>query len=290
MAPGGRASVGKRSTGGVSVLRHGTITPSLPTPAAATFAGGWHYKRTLVKRNLVRHAPCRLPFMNYSPPTRFAVFPPVIKNLLILNGLFHLAKVVAIQTKAVLLAQVLNAMALYAPGAPDVGYTIFGTPYDIPGFQVWQLVTYGFLHGDLSHLLFNMFALWMFGVQIENAWGSRRFGVYYFVCVVGAGLIQMLVMWGSPVPTLGASGGVFGILLAFGMMYPNQPIYLYFLFPIKAKWLVIGYGLLELWAGVMGTQQGVAHFAHLGGMLFGFVLILYWRGRLPLKPARRMYW
>jgi membrane associated rhomboid family serine protease len=226
----------------------------------------------------------------YQPPTRFAVFPPVIKNLLILNGLFHLAKYVAVATNAMPLAYILNAMALYAPGAPDIGYTIFRSVAEIPGFWPWQLVTYGFLHGDFSHLLFNMFALWMFGVQIENVWGSRRFALYYFVCVIGAGLIQMMVMWGSPVPTLGASGGVFGILLAFGMMFPNQPIYIYFLFPIKAKWLVIGYGVFSLWAGVAGTQAGVAHFAHLGGMLFGFILIQFWRGKLPLQPGRRMYW
>ncbi len=226
---------------------------------------------------------------SYRPPTRFSVFPPVIKNLLILNGLFYLAKIVAIGTDGVVLATWLNAMALYPLGAHDVGYTIFGTRAAIPGFWPWQLITYSFLHGDLGHLFFNMFALWMFGVQIENVWGSNRFAVYYFVCVVGAALIQLGVMWGQPIPTLGASGGVFGILLAFGMMFPNQPIYLYFLFPIKAKWLVIGYGVLELWAAVTGTQAGVANFAHLGGMLFGLLLILYWRGKLPVQPRRRMY-
>lgn len=159
------------------------------------------------------------------------------------------------------------------------------------GFGPWQLVTYAFMHGSLGHLFFNMFALWMFGVQIENSWGSRRFAVYYFACVIGAGLIQLLVTYltGSYYPTIGASGGVFGILLAFGMMFPEQPIYIYFLFPIKAKWLVTGYGLLELYAGFSGTQAGVANFAHLGGMLFGFLLIQYWRGKLPVKPDRRSW-
>ncbi len=133
-----------------------------------------------------------------------------------------------------------------------------------------------------------MFALWMFGVQIENTWGSKRFAIFYFACVIGAALIQMMVMWGVPIPTLGASGGVFGILLAFGMLFPEQPIYLYFLFPIKAKWFVIGFGALELWAAVTGTQAGVANFAHLGGMLFGFLLIMYWRGKLPIQPERPM--
>lgn len=226
----------------------------------------------------------------YRPPTQFSVFPPVIKNLLILNGLFYFAQFVAAATSTVPLARLLNVMALYAPFSPDVGYTIFGTVASIPGFWPWQLVSYGFLHGGLGHLFFNMFALWMFGLQLENSWGSRRFAIFYFTCVIGAGLIQMMVMWGQPIPTIGASGGVFGILLAFGMMFPNQPIYLYFMFPIKAKWFVIGYGLIELWAGVAGTQQGVAHFAHLGGMLFGFLLIQYWRGKLPMKPKQRMYW
>jgi membrane associated rhomboid family serine protease len=226
---------------------------------------------------------------SYRPVTQFSVFPPVIKNLLIINGLFYLAKVVAIGTGGVVLATVLNAMALYPPGAPEVGWTIFGTRAAIPGFWPWQLVTYGFLHGDFTHLLFNMFALWMFGVQVENVWGSRRFAIFYFVCVIGAALIQMIVMWGQPIPTLGASGGVFGILLAFGMLFPNQIIMLIFPpIPMKAKWLVIGYGALELYAAVTGTQAGVANFAHLGGMLFGFLLIMYWRGKLPIQPQRRM--
>ena len=141
-----------------------------------------------------------------------------------------------------------------------------------------------------------MFALWMFGVQIENTWGSRRFAIFYFVCVLGAGLVQLVVasmalQGGDLYPTVGASGGVFGILLAFGMMFPNQPIYLYFLVPIKAKWLVIGYGALELFAAISGTQAGVANAAHVAGMVFGFALIQYWRGKLPLDPGRsRMYW
>ncbi|GIV57330.1 MAG: rhomboid family intramembrane serine protease [Rhodothermaceae bacterium] len=220
----------------------------------------------------------------YQPPTRFSVFPPVIKNLLILNGLFFMAGFVP-TTQELLM----RWLALWPLGTPDVVRTPYG-PEVVPGFWPWQLITYSFLHGGFGHLFFNMFALWMFGVQIENTWGSRRFFIFYFVCVIGAALCQMVVSWGDPVPIVGASGGVFGILLAFGMMFPNQPIYLYFLFPIKAKWFVIGYGLIELWAGVTGTQTGVAHFAHLGGMLFGFLLIQYWRGKLPVKPARRMYW
>ncbi len=227
----------------------------------------------------------------YRAPTHFSVFPPVIKNLLILNGLFYLAQLAAVATQNNFLAEILNAMALYPPGTGDLGYSIFGPrQVQIPGFWPWQIVTYAFLHGGFGHLFFNMFALWMFGLRVENDWGSRRFAIFYFACVVGAGVLQMLVMWGQPIPTVGASGGVFGILLAFGMMYPNEPIYIYFLFPVKAKWLVIGYGLFTLYAGITGTQAGVAHFAHLGGMIFGFLLIQFWRGKLPVKPGSRMYW
>lgn len=215
----------------------------------------------------------------YRPPTQFSVFPPVIKNLLILNGLLFLA-------------QIVNGEFMYR----FLALWPLGTPFaNVPDFWPWQLVTYSFLHGGFGHIFFNMFALWMFGVQIENTWGTRRFAIFYFVCVIGAGLVQLVVATmaaanGTPYPTVGASGGVFGILLAFGMMFPNQPIYLYFLVPIKAKWFVIGYGVLELWAGIAGTQSGVAHFAHLGGMAFGFLLIQYWRGKLPIRPDRRMQW
>ena len=143
-----------------------------------------------------------------------------------------------------------------------------------PDFHVWQFVTYQFLHGNFTHLFFNMFALWMFGYVLENFWGSRRFLFYYLVCGLGAGLCNLLVPgWGL---TVGASGAVYGILLAFGMTFPNERIYLYFLMPIKAKWFVIGYAAIELMEGLF-RADGVAHFAHLGGMLFGLLLILYWR-------------
>ena len=147
------------------------------------------------------------------------------------------------------------------------------------GFWPWQLVTYGFLHGSLMHLFLNMFALYMFGPLIERAWGKRRFLVYYFVCLVGAGLVQLTVTYltGAPRPTIGASGAVFGLLLAFGMMYPNERILLIFPpIPLKAKWFVLAYGALTLFFGMTGTMAGVAHFAHLGGMIFGLGLILFW--------------
>jgi membrane associated rhomboid family serine protease len=153
-------------------------------------------------------------------PSLQQVFPPVIKNLLILNGLVFLAQIVPATNQLLV-----SWFALWPIGAPFS---------NVPSFWPWQLVTYGFLHGGFGHILFNMFALWMFGIQIENTWGSRRFGIYYFVCVIGAGLVQLVVatlaaQGGDVYPTLGASGGVFGILLAFGMMFPDQEIYLYFL-------------------------------------------------------------
>jgi membrane associated rhomboid family serine protease len=152
-----------------------------------------------------------------------------------------------------------------------------------PPFQVWQLVTYGFLHGGLTHLLFNMYALYMFGSDIERSMGTNKYITYYFVCVVGAAVAQLVVMAltnSPPIPTVGASGGVFGILLAFGIAFPDRRLMLLIPpIPIKARLFVILYGVLELVLGVFGTQQGVAHFAHLGGMAAGYGLILYWRRR-----------
>lgn len=165
------------------------------------------------------------------------------------------------------------------------------SPYsDVVGFEPWQLVTYGFLHGGLTHIAFNMLALWMFGGAIERLFGSRPFALYYFVCVVGAALAQLLTVQyftGGFYPTLGASGGVFGLLLAYGMMYPHARILLLFPpIPMPAWLFVIGYGAVELVLGITGTQAGVAHFAHLGGMAVGFLMIQYWRGKFPLKPRR----
>ncbi|MEO8673457.1 MAG: rhomboid family intramembrane serine protease [Tahibacter sp.] len=160
------------------------------------------------------------------------------------------------------------------------------------GFQFWQVVSYGFLHGNFYHLLFNMLALYMFGGPIERLFGAREFAIYYVVCVIGAALAQLVVVaWftGGFYPTLGASGGVFGVLLAFGMMYPRATIMpLFPPIPMPAWLFVTLYGGLELFLGVSGSQSGVAHFAHLGGMLGGYVLIQYWRGRLPIKPRRQL--
>jgi membrane associated rhomboid family serine protease len=152
-------------------------------------------------------------------------------------------------------------------------------------FRLWQLVTYAFLHGSPQHLFFNMFALYMFGSDIERLFGRQRYLIYYFVCIIGAAVVQVIVnyLMHSDAPTLGASGGVFGLLLAFGMIYPQRRIVLIFPpIPMPAWVFVTGYGVIELFMGITQTQQGVAHFAHLGGMAGGFVLIQYWRRR-PLR-------
>lgn len=153
-------------------------------------------------------------------------------------------------------------------------------------FHAWQLITYAFLHGSVAHIFLNMFALYMFGRSLETYWGSRRFIVYYLVCVLAAALTQLAVQnaSGSLEPTLGASGGVFGILLAFGWYFPRQRlIILPIPIPLPAWLFVSLYALVELFFGLTGKQQDVAHFAHLGGMLGGAVCILYWRARQRLS-------
>jgi membrane associated rhomboid family serine protease len=165
------------------------------------------------------------------------------------------------------------------------GQTLFGEAS--PHFQIWQLVTYSFLHGGILHIALNMYALWLFGTRMEQVWGPKTFAVYYFVCVIGAGLVQLFVSThsaesGGIYPTIGASGGVFGLLLAFGLTFPNERLML--IFPpiiLRAKWFVLIYGGIELYFGVTGTMEGVAHFAHLGGMLFGYILLRYWRSHPP---------
>ncbi|QTN39532.1 rhomboid family intramembrane serine protease [Cryomorphaceae bacterium] len=242
--------------------------------------------------------------MNYQP-TRFSILPEVIKNLLIINGLFFFGSLVLESTFGIDLNRILG---LYVPGSEH--------------FRPYQLITHMFMHGNLGHIFFNMFALWMFGNMLENVWGGRRFLVYYMVTGLGAAVIhlgwnyfelmqvlqsvspeqvQRIVEGGTDVlmrgqnysdpalaklnliyniPTVGASGAVFGILLAYGMLFPETRIYLYFAFPIKAKYFVIGYGLLELFNGISNDpSSNVAHFAHLGGMLFGFLLIKYWQNK-----------
>ena len=224
---------------------------------------------------------------NQFRPQGFSILPLVVKNLLIINVIFFLATWAA---EAVYHIDLSDYLGLHYIGASE--------------FRPYQFVTYMFMHGGFAHLFFNMFALWMFGNSIENVWGPKRFLIFYFVCGIGAGLTQELVQYiqlsdiienyqyvkinGRSIPvdeylnmltTVGASGAVYGILLAFGMMWPNSRIYIYFAIPIKAKWFVIIYGLIELFSG-FSSVDNVAHFAHVGGMLFGFLLIMYWRYKM----------
>jgi len=161
------------------------------------------------------------------------------------------------------------------------------------GFMPWQLLTAGFMHANIGHIFFNMLALWMFGSPLEAVWGSRRFYTYYLVSLVGANVLQVIVgtlllaQGQFPNPVLGASGAVFALLLGYGMLFPNQRM---IVFPIpmeiRARTLVIIYGAMELFFAYTGRQPGVAHFVHLGGMLFGWLLIRYWRGQPPFKRGR----
>ena len=224
-------------------------------------------------------------------PTGFRVLPTIVKHLLIINVLMFLAYITLTRFHI----DLNDILGLHFFKASD--------------FRICPLVTYMFMHGNFGHLFFNMFALWMFGNTLENIWGSKRFLLFYMVCGIGAGLCQELVQYIqyatslaqyetvnmsgriismdsylNMMTTVGASGAIYGLLLAFGMMFPDSRIYLYFLFPIKAKWFVIGYAVLELILGFQGVDN-VAHFAHLGGMLFGLLLILYWR-KHPAGPDK----
>lgn len=203
--------------------------------------------------------------------------PPVLKNLLIINFIVYLAGVMIPGAQS----WMIDNMALHF--------------WKGGNFEPYQLITYMFLHGNMTHIFSNMFVLWMFGRILEQLLGSQRFLVYYIVCGIGAGLIQLGVNWidyssltiassvsdvyrYSNAVTLGASGAVFGILLGVGMLRPNDRVVLLFPpIPMKMKWLVVMYAVLELMAGVGGAQSGVAHFAHLGGMLWGFLLLWYWK-------------
>lgn len=187
--------------------------------------------------------------------------------------------------------------AIFAPfmlwplGDFPAGVSSDGLPASV-GFMPWQLISYAFLHGGFGHLFFNGLALYQFGSQIEYTWGPRRFATYFFVCVAGAGLIQLAVATHGlsthgAYPTIGASGGVFGLLLAYGMLFPTQRVMLLIPpVPMSARTLVIVFGVVELVFGITGAVSSIAHFAHLGGMLFGWLLIRYWRGQPPFKPRR----
>jgi membrane associated rhomboid family serine protease len=227
-------------------------------------------------------------------PTSFSQLPEVVKNLLIINGLFFLGTI-SLDNLGFDLTQIL---ALHQ--------------FQSANFMPHQLITHFFMHANLTHLLLNMFALWMFGKILENVWGGKRFLIYYMFTGLGAAALHLVFsqyqiseltndMPGilelakkglyNPgnanslkltqlvaTPTVGASGAVFGILLAFGMLFPNTLLYIYFAIPVKAKYFVIVYGLIEIYSGLSNNPgDNVAHFAHLGGMLFGFLIIKYWQ-------------
>ena len=227
-------------------------------------------------------------------PGNFNELPVVVKNLLIINGLLFLATI-----------------SLSNLGIDLV--KIFGLhQFQSNDFRPHQIITHLFMHGSFTHLFFNMFALWMFGKILENIWGQKKFLIYYMITGIGAAAIHLIFCQYQIInisnqipelvniaiegkynpsiplskkltqliitPTVGASGAVFGLLLAFGMLFPNALLYLYFAIPIKAKYFVIGYGLIELYAGISNNPaDNVAHFAHLGGMIFGYFLIKYWK-------------
>jgi membrane associated rhomboid family serine protease len=218
-------------------------------------------------------------------PGSFQWIPPVIKNLLIINVLVYLAQ----ET----LGQGIEARIVDLFGLHDVHSVLF---------RPHQLITYLFLHGSWGHIFGNMFALWMFGSALENAWGSKRFLIYYVICGIGAAVCHLSVLYAEMAPfvsqshfypvelqqeylnsiginvaTVGASGAVFGCLAGVAYLFPNDYIYLNFIFPIKVKWFVIGYAALELFSGVRASAgDNVAHWAHLGGGLVGLLLVIYW--------------
>ena len=196
--------------------------------------------------------------MSQYQPQRFSFLPPAVKHLLIINVICYLAYYV-----------------MARQGIIDLNYWLGIWSLQTGNFRIWQPLTYMFMHGSFDHLFFNMFSLWMFGTVLERYWGMRRFLFYYLVCGIGAGLLNMLVP--GVHLSVGASGAVYALLLAFGMLFPNEYIYLYFLVPIKNKWFIIGMVALELFEGIFRSYDGIAHFAHLGGMLIGLILILYWR-------------
>lgn len=163
-------------------------------------------------------------------------------------------------------------------------------PAEVAQLEVWRLVTYQFLHGGVMHLALNMLMLWMFGSELEQRWGRRFFLKYYFICGVGGGLLFTLVRWATFVPSVGASGAIYGILMAYGMWFPNRELYVFLMFPMKAKHLVLFFMALEFLQTVESSGTGIAHAAHLGGMLFGYAYLRWWGvGGLTLHsiPGRK---
>ncbi|MFP4281990.1 MAG: rhomboid family intramembrane serine protease [Opitutales bacterium] len=208
----------------------------------------------------------------------------VITNLLIANALVFILQLISQEMAGPRQWPLVDKWFSLMP-------VVQNTQWQFPPFMPWQLLSYGFLHssGNYFHILFNMFILWSFGKPLAQDFGERRFLFYYLTCVFGAGLLHLVMPYvGFPaVPVVGASGGVYGLLLAFGWRYPHTQIMLLIPpIPLKARTAVLLFGGFELVLGLTGTRTGIAHFAHLGGLLTGVLLLLYWRGKLPLKPKR----
>ena len=229
-------------------------------------------------------------------PGRFQMIPPVIKNLIIINVLVFIAQNTFANNTSF---NIENLFALH-----DVSSYYF---------KPHQIITYMFLHGSFGHIFFNMFALWMFGAILENYWGAKRFLIFYMACGIGSALLHLFILHMQMKPiidslsqyplaeqlealtnpnsvlneaTLGASGAIFGCLAAFGYLFPNSLIYLYFFVPIKAKWFVLIYGAMELYLGIRNSAgDNVAHWAHLGGAIVGILFVLYWK-----KTDRRNFY
>ena len=202
--------------------------------------------------------------MTQYQPQGFSLLPTAVKHLIIINALVFGADIVLERQGIIDLSSLLGLWSLDVPATNPYGH-----------FHFWQPLSYMFMHANFSHIFFNMFNLWMFGAAMENFWGTRRFIIYYLACGIGAGLLYAMIP-GMHV-TVGASAAVYGLLLAFGMTFPNEYIYLYFLMPIKTKWFIGGMIAIELIQGIFYSYDGIAHFAHLGGMLIGFLLIMWWR-------------
>ncbi|MGD8778554.1 MAG: rhomboid family intramembrane serine protease [Ignavibacteria bacterium] len=202
----------------------------------------------------------------------FSFFPPVIKKLLIINGIVFFIQVIA---ENIVIGNMLvaNWISLVFGIIPLGGYGDYI-------FLPWQLITYQFLHGSFGHILMNMFILWMFGIEIENLWGSKKFLFYYLGCGAVAGLFQLFlapIFAGGGGPTIGASGAVFGVMIAFAMFFPERYIYLYFLIPVKAKYLIVFIMVIEFMS--VGDMSFTAHLAHIGGAIAGFLFVMYDRRR-----------
>jgi membrane associated rhomboid family serine protease len=214
----------------------------------------------------IRHSTSSTSFYGY--------FPPGVKWLLIINvGMFVLMTLAGARFRGDFLLLALTPQLV-------VGH-----------FAFWQLLTYLFLHGGIGHLLFNMLSLWMFGSTLERDWGTRYFLKYYLLCGIGAGVCDVLAnavagSWNTR--TIGASGAIYGLLLAFGVLYPNQTVLMNFLFPIRAKYLVMIYGAIALYSA-FGENTGVSNIAHLGGMLFGYLYLKFSFTWFSLEGARRAY-